>query len=276
MKKNIKTYLDGFFEIWGLFGKSNTPAHSGQTAFYMMLSFFPFMLFIFSILNFTPLSADDLREWMVSFIPSSFEGVIIGFTDEIYKENSGGRLSITIIMAIWLSSKSFVALQQGLNDMYKTKENRDFFFIRVYAVIYSIIFAVLIIVVLGLLVFGNRINNTFFSGFTAFEKLVHFRMLICIPVLFIFFWLVYCFVPNKRQKFRRQIPGALFAAVTWVGFSYGFSIYVDKYTKYESFYGAMTTIALIMVWLYGCMYMLFLGGFLNYILEKKKIDRSAT
>jgi membrane protein len=54
-------------------------------------------------------------------------------------------------------------------------------------------------------------------------------------------------------------------------FSFFFSIYVDKYTNYASFYGAMTTIALIMVWLYGCMYVLFLGGVINSALERSKL-----
>jgi membrane protein len=33
----------------------------------------------------------------------------------------------------------------------------------------------------------------------------------------------------------------------------------------------MTTIALIMVWLYGCMYVLFLGGVINSALERSKL-----
>ena len=37
----------------------------------------------------------------------------------------------------------------------------------------------------------------------------------------------------------------------------------------------MTTIALIMVWLYGCMYVLFLGGLINATFEERiKIKRS--
>ena len=53
----------------------------------------------------------------------------------------------------------------------------------------------------------------------------------------------------------------------WVVFSYGFSIYVDRFSNYSSFYGATTTIALAMVWLYGCMYMIFLGGLINRLIE---------
>ena len=68
---------------------------------------------------------------------------------------------------------------------------------------------------------------------------------------------------------KQQIPGAALATAGWLIFSGLFSVYVDKYTRYSSFYGTMTTIALIMVWLYGCMYVLFVGGFINREIEKK-------
>lgn len=256
-------------KVLALFDRCNIPAHSGQTAFYMMLSFFPFLMFIFSLLNFTPLSAKDFQDWMFTFIPTTFEPAIREFTEEIYN-GSSGRISITVIIAIWLSSKAFVALQQGMNAMYRTKENRNSILLRVYALIYSLVFALLLIAVLGVMVFGNRIHDAFLADLAVFERIIHFRLIICIPILVLFFWLMYSFVPNKRQKLKNQIPGAIFSAVIWIIFSYGFSIYVDKYNNYASFYGTMTTIALIMVWLYGCMYMLFLGGFINYILEEKK------
>lgn len=266
MRKISKRDIVVTKEIIDKFSKSNVPAHAGQIAFYMMLSFFPFLLLLFSLLNLTPLTAEDFQEWMFTIIPASFEDVIRVFTEEIYSSSSG-RISISVITAVWLSSKAFVALQQGLNDMYQVDENRNFILLRVYGVLYSIIFAVLLIVTLGFMVFGNRIHDIFFSNFEMLEKIVHFRLLICIPVLILFFWLIYSFLPNKKQRFRNQIPGAVFASVVWIIFSYGFSIYVDKYNNYASFYGTMTTIALIMVWLYGCMYMLLLGGFVNYVLE---------
>lgn len=256
------------------FTECNIPVHAGQTAFFMMLSFFPFMMLVFVLLNYIPLTAADFEEWLLPLIPDSFSEVMRGFIREIYAESSSGRISFAVITAIWLSSKAFVSLQQGLNAMFKTKENRDFILLRVYAVLYSVVFALMLIAVLALMVFGNRIHDTFFINFSVIESIIHFRMIICISVLFLFFLILFYFLPNKKQYVRKQIPGAIFSSMAWILFSYFFSIYVDNYSRYSSFYGAMTTIALIMVWLYGCMYMVFLGGFINYILEEKAIWRN--
>ena len=74
---------------------------------------------------------------------------------------------------------------------------------------------------------------------------------------------------SSMQRAKYQLPGAVFAAAAWMIFSGIFSVYVDKYNNYSSFYGTMTTIALIMVWLYGCMYVLFIGGIINRTWEER-------
>lgn len=85
--------------------------------------------------------------------------------------------------------------------------------------------------------------------------MVDYRLVICLPVLILFFWVIYVFLPNKKQRAKYQLPGAVFAAAAWMIFSGIFSVYVDKYNNYSSFYGTMTTIALyngMVIWLHVC------------------------
>lgn len=250
--------------------KRDLSAYAGQAAFFMMLSFFPFLMFFFALLDRTPLTETEFSAWMMSVIPESFWGLISTFAQEIYEGSSSGRLSVTIVMAIFLSAKAFISLQNGLNSMYQVRETRNIVLREVYAMIYSVVFALMLLLVLGLLVFGNYIYELLFDWLPMWEGMVHFRMLICIPILFLFFWVLYIALPNKKQKFRKQIPGAVIAAAGWIIFSEAFSIYVNHFTRYATFYGTMTLVALCMVWLYGCMYVLFAGGFINCMLEERK------
>ncbi len=249
--------------------KRDISAYAGQAAFFLMLSFFPFLMFFFALLDRTPLTEAEFSAWVMSFIPESFWGLISTFATEIYEGSSSGRLSLTIIMAVFLSAKAFISLQNGLNSMYQVRETRNIVLREVYAMIYSVVFALMLLLVLGLLVFGNYIYERLFDWIPIWGGLVHFRMLICIPVLFLFFWVLYIALPNRKQRFKKQIPGAVIAAAGWIIFSAIFSIYVDKFTRYATFYGTMTLVALIMVWLYGCMYVLFAGGFINCVLEQR-------
>ena len=257
--------------ISDIFQKAALSAYAGQSAFFMMLSFFPFLLFFFSLLNLTPLTQEDFTLWLLTVVPEAFEDVVSGFTQEIYK-GSTGRISITMIFAIFLSSKAFLSLQQGMNAVYEVKEQRNYILLRIYGMIYSLILALILVFMLALMVFGNWIHMHFLAKLPLIgelaDRILNFRILISGLILFVFMWLIYVFLPNQKQTWRAQIPGAVFSSVGWVAFSYGFSIYVDYFSNYSSFYGATTTIALAMVWLYGCMYMIFLGGLINRLIEE--------
>ena len=61
--------------------------------------------------------------------------------------------------------------------------------------------------------------------------------------------------------------GAAFSAVGWMILSWIFSVYLDIFKGFSSMYGSLTTIVLIMLWLYFCMYILLLGGEVNMILR---------
>lgn len=268
-KGRKKQIIIGIFEFISNFSESAISAYSGQSAFFLMLSFLPFLLFFFSLLSWTPLTEADFIRWANSFIPESFSDAMNSFASEVYASGTG-RLSITMITAVYLSSKAFISLQLGLDDMYQVKENRNFILRRVYSVLYSIVFALALIFLLGVMVFGNKLRNMIFPKFHhIIGSVIDYRLVICIPVLIIFFWVLYIFLPNKKQKAKYQLPGAIFAATAWMVFSGIFSVYVDKYNNYSSFYGTMTTIALIMVWLYGCMYVLFIGGIINRTWEER-------
>jgi membrane protein len=224
-------------------------------------------MFLFTLLDLTPLSEADFLLWASSFVPEAFQELISGFSNEIYSGNTGGRISITVLTAIYLSSRAFQALQQGLNSMYQVKESRNAIMLRVYSVIYSILFAVVLILILSVMVFGHWLA-LFFSMRVpwiakGFSLVLRFRVLICIPVLFLLFWAMYYFMPNQKQKWRQQVWGAAFAAIGWVVMSGFFSMYVDSHSNYTSFYGTMTTLAFLLLWVYGCMYIVFLGGIIN-------------
>lgn len=271
MNNILKLKKADLIEISKDFERAGLPAYSGQAAFFLMLSFFPFMMFFFALLNLTPLTEQQFFAWLMTIVPESFWGMFSEFAKDIYAGSNSSRLSFTIVTAIFLSSKAFVSLSQGLNSMYHIRETRGMVKRYLYSMLYSIVFALMLILVLAVMVFGNRIYTYFLGGFPVFENLLHFRIIICIPVLFGFFLILYAVLPDKRQRVKYQIPGAVVASAGWMIFSYFFSIYVDKYTRYSSFYGAMTTIALIMIWLYGCMNVLFVGGFINRELEKKNL-----
>lgn len=253
--------------------KAALSAFAGQAAFFMILSFFPFFMFLLSLLRYTPFTESTLLKTSSALVPEYFRDYLGSIINDIYNVQTGAVLSITIITAIWLGSKAFLSLIQGLNSVYDLDETRNFIIIRIYSFFYTVIFAVLVVVVLTVIVFGNKLYYYIRQHFPFTEKplasIINVRAVIGFLVLFLFFWLLYVILPNRKTTVMRQIPGAFVASAGWLIFSYIYSFYVNNFSNYTKFYGTMTTMALLMLWLYACMYILFLGGMLNHLLEKK-------
>ena len=92
--------------------------------------------------------------------------------------------------------------------------------------------------------------------------MMKFRFVFVWLMLTVVFALTYTYVPNKKLKMKYQIPGAVFSAVGWNLFSYGFAVYVDSFNG-MSIYGSLSTIVIMMFWLYCCIYILLIGANLN-------------
>lgn len=280
MKHNI--LIRSFLKIYNLaemfsdeIKKTAIPAFSGQSAFFMMLSFFPFIMFLLALLRFMPFTEDALISVLEAFIPTSFHQFLETIISGIYHSQSATLLPITIITSLWLASKSFLSLANGLNFVYEINETRNFILIRIYSVLYTIIFALLIIASLTVMVFGNSIYFFIRKHFPLLQgfilSVISLRSVISFFIMFCFFIIMYKAIPNRKSNFKSQVPGALTATCGWLIFSWLYSYYVDHFNNYATFYGTMTVIALLMVWLYACMYILFLGGLINKMLDKNVI-----
>ena len=76
------------------------------------------------------------------------------------------------------------------------------------------------------------------------------------------FMVIYAYVPNVKLKLTKQFPGALFTAISWNLFSWGFSAYIERFNDF-GVYGSLSTIIVVMMWLYFCMYLLLVGAHIN-------------
>ena len=81
---------------------------------------------------------------------------------------------------------------------------------------------------------------------------------------------MYTVLPNRKNRIRDTLPGALLGSAGWLIFSDLFSIYVEHFSDYTNIYGSVYAVALSMLWLYFCICIVFYGGVLNKTLQKMK------
>ncbi|MFW5631338.1 MAG: YihY/virulence factor BrkB family protein, partial [Acetivibrio ethanolgignens] len=98
---------------------------------------------------------------------------------------------------------------------------------------------------------------------------ISFRVLIALIVLFFFFLAMYIFVPNRKSTVSQEAPGALLTTISWAVFSSVYSYYIDNFANFDT-YGSLTTIVFLMLWLYFCMYILFIGSEVNVFIQEQR------
>ena len=78
---------------------------------------------------------------------------------------------------------------------------------------------------------------------------------------------IYKFIPKHKVKILSQIPGAFIGSIGLNIVSFIFARYLNIFKGFSLMYGSLTTIMLIMMWTYTCMYTLFLGAEINKIID---------
>ena len=248
-------------------------AYAAQSAFFTILSFIPFVMFFISMLRYTPVSKDLIEEGLKLMLPDYLEQIIIMVIDESYTK-SFGIVSLSAIFAIWSAAKSIQYLSNGLNKIYSIKETRNWIILRIRAVIYTFLMLLSIVMLLTLMVFGHKLQESLIQYFPVLSKLtgivLNLRSLIIFGVMILFFSLIYTALPNRKMDefhritYRSQLPGAVACSIAWYVFSYGLSVYVNYFHGFST-YGSMTTVVLIMFWLYDCMYIFMFCAEINHI-----------
>ncbi|MCR4903173.1 MAG: YihY/virulence factor BrkB family protein [Butyrivibrio sp.] len=245
--------------------KKNIAAFASSTAFFLILSLIPLLLLFTSILPYTTLTEEDLVRVVVDVTPDFANDILIRLIDETYMKNTA-VLSLTAIIAIWSGSLGMLALIRGLNCIYDVDEYRNYFYLRIIASFYTLVMTVIMLMMLMLMVFGNLVENLIINAYEplgyVITFLIHFRFILVIGVAIFMFALIYTYVPSARMKYMYQLPGAAFSAVVWYVFSWIFSIYVNTTDNY-SLYGSLATPVIMMFWLYFCIYIFFIGAFIN-------------
>ncbi len=253
--------------------KHHVNEYAIQCAYYIILSFIPFLILLFSLIQFTSIGKETIFFWVKDIFP----GNISEFVEGIIKEasfKSIGTLSISIIFTLWSAGKGFFALCKGFDSIYETPKEYNYWFLKLKSMIYIILFIVMIVVALLVVTFGGTIvdflQNKYMGLSTTINIILNLRIIWQVLILFGVFLLMYRFVPNHKVKLKTQIPGAVFAAVGWYILSFAFSVYLDVFKNFSVIYGSLTSIMLLMIWVYWSMYILLLGAEINNLIEKNK------
>lgn len=270
----------GLFEEWG---HDRVPDLAAEVAFYAILSLFPAVLALASLLGVLDSFVggdvaveartevlDYLRTILTDEADTTLEAA-----DELFANSRPGLLTFSLLAALWALSRGFAALVRALDIVYDLDERRGWFNIRLTALALAVGSVVAGAVMLAMFVVGplfgsgEQIADEIGLG----DQFVFLWDVVRIPAAFVVLLLwaatIFHVAPDHHTPWRWDVPGALVTGVLWVLFSVGLNVYLDVAESGNAVFGALGGALIVLLWFWVLALAVLIGGEVNEILYRE-------
>jgi membrane protein len=235
---------------------SNDLTHAASIAYYALLSFFPFILLVISMLG--SVTADEadriaVLTFVFRYFPTKLDFItaqLDAFRETRVRVGVAGGLAL-----IWASLGVFGAITSAVNEAWGVEKQRSFLKHRM--VSFLMLVAAGCVMVLALLAvsaievasatwFGVMLSR--FHWLTALQTYT-FRWLSTI-LLILGVGLVFYFIPNAKTRFRDVWVGAVLTGLLWRGTFTGFAWYIQHNSRLTLIHGSIAAVVVFLLWVY--------------------------
>ena len=252
-------------------------ALASQLAYYLILSFFPFLIFLMTVIGASSLDSIEILDGLRAILPSSVFDLVASIIREVVDNQYSGLLGISIVLTMWAASSGFRAVIKGVNKAHDIKETRSFIKRSIIAIIFTFALTLVIVLTLAMLVFGDLIGGyiltivPFYKAMTIVWNILRYVIVVCMMIGI--FASIYRFTPAKKIRWKQVLPGAIVSTIGWIVVSRGFSFYINNFSNYSRLYGSLGAVFVLMTWLYITSMILIVGAEINSVLILRKKQR---
>ena len=251
-------------------------ALAAQLAYYLILPFFPFLIFLLTLIGFSNLDSMEVLGALRAMLPTSAFELIYSVIIEVIEKQNTGLLGASLLLVIWSASSAFRAVIKGINKAYGLNENRSFIKRVFIAIICTFALAFVILLTLVMLVFGGLIGDLL-ASYLPFPTVVYrvwnfLRYVLVVFMMILIFASIYRYTPSKMLRWREVIPGAIACTIGWLVVSLGFSFYINNFSNYSKIYGGLGAVIILITWLYLTSIILIIGGEINSLIVIRKTN----
>ncbi|MGZ3457063.1 MAG: YihY/virulence factor BrkB family protein [Archangium sp.] len=264
-----------FTDLKNEYQNDNVGNVAGAVTFNALLALFPFLLFLVALASFIidPAQAEVLIKALSRVAPEAVTQILGQRLQDLAAGNNVGLLTVGGVGAIWAASSGVVSLMDALNTVYDVKESRPFWKVRGIAILVTLAGAVL-----SILASAAVVATPAFAKWLGepFGTLVMWLRLPVAGLLMMFVWaMIYYFLPDVEQDFKFITPGSVAGVLVWLIASWGFSVYVRNFGKYDVNYGALGGVIVMLLWMWISSQVILVGAEINAVLEHKSPDGKA-
>ena len=275
-KKITVPFFDGLplYDVARFFGKGiydgAITTRASAIAFNFILAVFPTIIFLFTLIPYIPIANFQklLMELIQSVLPNNAFLAVQGTIQDIVTQPRGGLLSFGFLAAFIFSTNGLVSIMVAFNGTIHAIETRGI--ISLYSIAFglSIILTSLTTLSVALITVSERVIKFFLSNHYIHSNYQYYlviggKWLVILFLLFFAFAFLFYFAPARKMKFRFISAGGTLATVLSIIVSVGFSFYINNFGKYNTLYGSIGTLVVVMLWFYYMALSLLIGFELN-------------
>lgn len=244
----------------------------GQIAFFVILSIIPLASILAMFISKLSFNFDAVTTFISHYLPSGVTNIVLS----IFEQQRVTSFDLFfIITAFYLASKATHSIIIASTQIYNGKQ-KDFLRTRIKAILILIILVILVITLVGVLTIGGRLVDYLSEVNGSIHPVINtiytiFKWPFMFFMVFFTIKIIYTIAPNVNIPSSSVNKGALLTTIVWVLSTYGFSFYVINLANYTKFYGNLSNLIILMIWIYWLSYVFVFGMTINeYKLNNKE------
>ena len=263
--------------VWVMIGFHNLSLLGAGMALYGFLAFIPLIASIVLTYGLVgdPATVASQMNSIVEFVPSEVATLIREQLEAIVTSNSGTTglaLALALLFAIWSSTRATSGMIQALNVIYEEHETRNIVTLTGLSILLTLaIVALALVGIASASVFGllQHFGEAWLGPVAApLVKLLTWAAAFAVGSTV--FAVLYRYGPDRQNaQWRWLFPGAVLGTVLWALASLLFSLYVTYLSDYNATYGALSAIAVFVMWMFLSSQAVLLGAVFDAELERQ-------
>ena len=250
-------------------------------AFNFILAIFPAIIFVFTLIPYIPVAhfQQQLLNLLQSILPHNAFLAIEGTIENIVTQPRGGLLSFGFLAAFFFSTNGIVSVIVAFNGTIHAIETRSWINQRLVALILAVILTFLTTFSVALITLSQTltkflVKNGYLQSNLTYYLLLGGKWLIICALFFFSYAFLFYLAPARRTKFRFISAGGTLATILTIITTIGFSYYINNFGQYNTLYGSIGTLVVVMLSFYFNSLILLIGFELNVSIWRARLNNS--
>lgn len=253
-------------KIFNMLMKPEMRILPGQLAFFIVITIIPLFALISTITAALSISTESISFAISESAPKAVANIINSII------NSNGinfNIIVFYFSALLLASNGCYSIINTSNEIYKVTP-KNMIIRRSKAVSMTFILVMLLLFLIIVPIFGETVLNIICDAINNQTIAAILRKIIMILkypliiiILFINIKMIYVIAPDKDIPVKTTNKGSAFTTICWVLSTEIFAFYTEKFARYDVFYGSISNILVLLLWVYLLSYIFVFGMVIN-------------